>query len=204
MIKLRLIGECYGKSNNIIINKGITILMGNNGCGKSYACQQIRDYLRENNKEVYYTDVYTEGKNITRNYLEEGNTKAVAKYTFASEGQRVYDTFVDNHVTKLGSFVKKLIGNNKKEGFIIIDGVDSGVSIDMILNLKDLFKMIEKDCIDNNIDIYIILTSNSFELCKYYDCIWIPTMEHYKYGDETSGYNLWRKKYEKVYKQRNS
>lgn len=203
MLELELYGRCYKKNNNIKINKGITVLTGPNGCGKSYACQQIRDYLKENNKKVYFVDVYSEGKTISQQYLEYGDMKSLAKHTVASEGQRVFDTLIDNHASKLGEFVRQLIDNNLKEGYIIIDGADSGVSIDLMMSLRNLFSMVEEDCVDSGIDIYIIITSNSFELCRNYDCIWIPTMEHYKRGDEADAYDLWRHQYEKIYKERN-
>lgn len=203
MFSLRLEGRCYKKANKIEINKGVTVLTGPNGCGKTYACKQIRDYLDENNIDYYDIDVYDSGRTISQHYLESGDMKALAKHTVASEGQRVFDTFIDNHASQLGNFVRLLNDKKVKEGYIIIDGVDSGVSIDLIMSIRTLFDLIIEDCNKDNIDIYIILTANNFELCRNYDCIWIPTMEHYKIGDQADGYDLWRYNYVQVYKERN-
>ena len=57
MLRLELEGRCYN-NRNIEINPGVTVLTGPNGSGKTFACTQIRDYLKENGKEIYYTDIY--------------------------------------------------------------------------------------------------------------------------------------------------
>lgn len=201
-MKIKLEGKCY-KVKTIEINKGITVLTGPNGSGKTFACSQIEEYLKDNDKKFYSTDVYNEGKSISQRYLEDGDMKSLAKYTVASEGQRVFDTFVDNHVTNIGEYIRLLIEDNIKEGYIIIDGIDSGVSIDLLMSIRAFFDMVLSDCEEQGIEIYIIVTSNSYELIPHYDCIWIPTMEHYKRGDEADGYALWRYMYEKEYKKRN-
>lgn len=203
MFKLRLEGRCYKKNNVIEINKGVTVLTGPNGCGKTYACKQIRDYLDENDMDYYDIDVYDSGRTISQHYLESGDMNALAKHTVASEGQRVFDTLIDNHAGALGNFVRLLCDKGAKEGYVIVDGADSGVSIDLIMSIRELFKLILEDCEQSGIDIYIILTANNFELCRYYDCIWIPTMEHYKRGGEADAYDLWRHRFEQVYKERN-
>lgn len=202
MLKLNLEGKCYNVKT-LEINKGVTVLTGPNGCGKTYACKQIKDYLLDNKKQYIDIDIYTEGKTIADRFVSRGDMKSVAKYFNASEGQRVFDTLVDVNVPKIGNFVRKLMTSKQKEGYIIMDGCDSGVSIDLLMSIRELIQIILDDCADSNIDMYIILTSNNYELIPHYDCIWIPTMEHYSRGDEADGYNLWRYRYEEVYKARN-
>ena len=202
MLKLELYGDNY--TNKVIeINPGITILTGPNGSGKTYACRQICDFLREQNKQYIDIDLYHNNKSIGDHYLMHGNTKALAKYFYASEGQKLYDTFIDNHTVKIGRFIRKLKDKETKEGYIIIDGCDSGVSPDLMMNYRDLFELILDDCKKDNITIYIIVTSNNYTLIPHYDCIWIPTMEHYKRGNEADGYSLWESMFYKVYKERN-
>lgn len=202
MIKFKLEGKCY-KVKDIEINSGVTVLTGPNGSGKTYACSQICDYLDEQKKKYINVNVYEEGKHKADSFTLSGDMQSLAKYIVSSEGQRVFDTLVDINVPKIGDYVRKLNDNNIKEGYIIIDGCDSGVSIDLMLTYRSLFELILEDCKKDNIDIHIIITSNSYELVYDYDCIWIPTMEHYKRGGEADGYNLWRKMYEDVYKKRN-
>lgn len=202
MIKLELEGKIY-KEKIIEINNGITVLTGPNGSGKTYACSQICDYLDEQKKKYLNVNVYEEGKHTADSFTLSGDMKSLAKYLNSSEGQRVFDTLVDINTPKMGDYVRKLIQDDAKEGYIIIDGCDSGVSIDLMLSYRSLFEFILEDCKRENIDMYIIITSNSYELVYDYDCIWIPTMEHYKRGGEADGYNLWRKMYNDVYKKRN-
>lgn len=202
-MKIELYGDNYGDNNIIEIYKGITILTGPNGCGKTFACTQICEYLTKHNKRFFKCDVYHKGKTIGDSYLEFGNTKALAKYYSASEGQRVYDTFIDNETYKIGTYIRDLIQNNISDGYIIIDGCDSGVSPDLLYNYRDLFELILEDCRKQEINIYIIITSNSYALIPYYDCIWIPTMEHYRHDGEADGYDLWKSRYYNVYKERN-
>ncbi|WP_304393422.1 ATP-binding protein [uncultured Clostridium sp.] len=202
MIKLELEGKIY-KEKIIEINNGITVLTGPNGSGKTYACSQICDYLDEQKKKYLNVNVYEEGKHTADSFTLSGDMKSLAKYLNSSEGQRVFDTLVDINTPKMGDYVRKLIQDGVKEGYIIIDGCDSGVSIDLMLSYRSLFEFILDDCKKENIEMYIIITSNSYELVYDYDCIWIPTMEHYKRGGEADGYNLWRKMYNDVYKKRN-
>lgn len=202
MIKLELEGKIY-KEKIIEINNGITVLTGPNGSGKTYACSQICDYLDEQKKKYLNVNVYEEGKHTADSFILSGDMKSLAKYLNSSEGQRVFDTLVDINTPKMGDYVRKLIQDGVKEGYIIIDGCDSGVSIDLMLSYRSLFEFILDDCKKENIEMYIIITSNSYELVYDYDCIWIPTMEHYKRGGEADGYNLWRKMYNDVYKKRN-
>ena len=202
MIKFKLDGKCYNVKD-IEINSGVTVLTGPNGSGKTYACTQICDYLDEQKKKYINVNVYEEGKHKADSFILSGDMQSLAKHIVSSEGQRVFDTLVDINVPKIGDYVRQLVDDNIKEGYILIDGCDSGVSIDLMLTYRSLFRLILDDCKESNIDIHIIITSNSYELVYDYDCIWIPTMEHYRRGGEADGYNLWRSMYENIYKERN-
>ena len=79
------------------------------------------------------------------------------------------------HVQFLGTVLRSI--KNKKV-IIFFDDCDAGTSIDMIADIKAVFKWIEQDCIKNNLEYYIILTANSFELCKDYDCISVHNFTH--------------------------
>lgn len=202
-MKIKLDGECYGENNEIEINKGITILTGPNGSGKTYACYQIAQYLKEQDIDYLHLDIFKEGKTTKQEYIDNGNMKALARSIVSSEGQNVYDTLIEKHIGDIGYYINNLSQKGIEEAYVIVDGCDSGVSIDLLLSIRYAFDFILEDCTKSGIDLYLIVTSNSYELIPHYDCIWIPTMKHYSYGDEADGYELWAYEYRKVYKERN-
>ena len=85
-----------------------------------------------------------------------------------------------------------IINKNEKQAIILIDGLDSGISLDYIIMLKKkLFPLIIEDCKKNNIEPYIILSANNYELCNNEDCIRVSDAKHFKFKD----YNDFRKIY---------
>lgn len=78
----------------------------------------------------------------------------------------------------IGSTIKKISG---KTIYIFFDDCDAGTSIDIIDEFKDVIGLIQKHCEKYKVDFYIIITSNSYEMCKDYDCIDIRTFERKKF-----------------------
>ena len=65
----------------------------------------------------------------------------------------------------------------------MLDGVDSGLSIDNIRYLQKIFKMIIDDCAENDVNVYIVVTSNAYELTKDSNCIDVKTGEIVEFKD---------------------
>lgn len=87
---------------------------------------------------------------------------------------------------QIGKFVRE---NPGKDIFVLLDGVDSGFSIDNIIELKEsLFKVIIKDFENKDNDIYIICSANSYELAADEDCIVVCTGKHRRFKT----YNTYR------------
>ena len=57
--------------------------------------------------------------------------------------------------------------------FILLDAVDSGVSIDSIIQIKDFLNFLIEDCNDNNpeIELYIIISTNNYEMTNGMRCL---------------------------------
>lgn len=200
MLEIKLSKEFFDEKV-IRINSKVTVLTGPNGSGKTYSCLSINEYCKEHNIPAMLVNVFENNKGKMNKFDFYGETDKIVKAIMASEGQNVYDTLVDN----IPDIIKFIKGVNNETGYIIIDGLDSGVSIDLLLQIREyIVDYIINQCEKIHKDINIILTSNSYELVYDYDCIWIPTMEHYKHGGEADGYNLWRKSYEDVYRKTNS
>ncbi len=162
-------------------NPGITVLIGRNGSGKTTLLGEIKDYLKNNSKPVFeYRNEDYEGKSRSE-FVFYGKIDLLAQSMTNSEGQEIMFNF-GNHVGKLGDFVRKHILRKSKEIFILLDGLDSGLSINSIDELIDLFEnTIIKDCKKNNIDAYIIISANTFEFVRNQDCIFVSNASHMKF-----------------------
>lgn len=74
--------------------------------------------------------------------------------------------------------------NKSQDPILIIDGVDSGVSINLIHNVRGFLNLIAKDCIDSNLIAHVIVTANNYELVVDYESIWIPTLERFNFSSD--------------------
>lgn len=108
--------------------------------------------------------------------------KSIGRWITASEGQRVYDNF-EYFVSSIGAYVSECEKRNA-DPIIIIDGVDSGVSIDLIHTVRSLFPLILEDCEKNNQTAYIIVTANNYELAVDYNCIWLKDLSELKFSSK--------------------
>lgn len=73
---------------------------------------------------------------------------------------------------------KKAIADRRKEckeRWILIDGCDSGYSIDNIVDLKELFPLIMADAEKEGKDLYIVISANSYELASGERCYDVST-----------------------------
>lgn len=95
-------------------------------------------------------------------------------------GQRVYDN-LEYLAKPIGQYVR-LCKDTNQNPIIIIDGADSGVSIDLIFYIRDFLDLIISDCKKDNITPYIIITSNNYELITEYEAIWISNLKRFNFS----------------------
>ena len=179
------------------INPGITMLIGPNGSGKTTALSQLRslfstehDLVKKWNKlEINDSirDLYS--SYLYDNVYEETFTKStwgatehidrVAKTFENSEGQNMYD-YLYYKINEIGQAVTKAIKNNRKGIFLLFDGLDSGLSLDVINIIRKsvLEFIIETEKKRSNIEVYIVCSANSYEFCNNYDCIDVTNQQH--------------------------
>jgi hypothetical protein len=80
----------------------------------------------------------------------------------------------------MGKLVVSSIRKGEKQVFILLDGIDSGLSIDGIIDIKEnLFNFIVKDAKKDGLDVYILASSNAYELANGSCCLNVVTGEYY-------------------------
>lgn len=179
------------------INPGITMLIGPNGSGKTTALSQLRSLFSTEDdlvKKWNTIEINDSIRNLYSSYLydnvyEETFTKStwgatdhidrVAQTFENSEGQNMYD-YLYYKINEIGQAVTKAIKNNKKGIFLLFDGLDSGLSLDVINTIRKsvLEFIIETEKKRSNLEVYIICSANSYEFCNNYDCIDVTNQKH--------------------------
>ena len=179
------------KKRTIELKPGITVLVGCNGIGKTTLLHNIEDVLKKEKIPVAKFDNLSDGGFNSRSekaFLED--FRFVAESMSSSEGENIVLNLMDL-TGKLGRFIKTGIykrGYNPFEGifekdesndkdieisnerWILFDAVDSGLSVDNIVELKEgLFKTIIEHEKDN--DIYIVVSANEYEMAREEQCL---------------------------------
>lgn len=139
---------------------GIYYIVGPNGSGKTSLLHQLKDYGENNGYEIIsYSDTADGRGNSISKLAYHNQFSDVANLMMSSEGESIYYNFGFT-VQSIGTTIRL-----NKKAFILIDGIDSGMSIDKLREIRDVFdNIISKDIIGK--DIYIFITANNFELVR--------------------------------------
>lgn len=107
-------------------------------------------------------------------YEDYGN---VATSLSSSEGQKIVIR-LNEFAINLGNFIRK----NKDEEyiFVLIDAIDSGLSIDNIEEVKNLLNIVKNDCGDN---LYIVVSANNYSLVEGEKCIDVKNNKEIMFSD---------------------
>ena len=155
---------------NLLLRPGYTALVGPNGAGKTTLLLQLEEIAKKRGYEVFhYSNARDGGDRAKQLYLSHGDMEYFATSACSSEGEQVSLNF-GKVVGKIGQLVKKSVGNGTPL-FILLDGLDSGASIDRTRELMGLFQLMERDAgvmpSGAEHELYIIAAVNSYELAKY-------------------------------------
>ncbi len=181
------------KNKTITINPEVTVLVGCNGIGKTTLLHQIKNRLKEDKIPcIYFDNLKDGGSNSVSEASFYGNIEFMATAMCSSEGENIIMN-MGNLATRLGKFIKdgedpkekkykklarsmaQLDGEEveepeiPKERWILLDAVDSGLSVDNIVDIKEyLFKTILEHN-DGN-EIYIVISANEYEMAREEKC----------------------------------
>ena len=148
--------------NKLILNSGITNLVGCNGCGKSTLLDQIEKQCVKNNIPVYhYNDRRQGGHSMIEHSLSMNNVGLMANLFLSSEGERIR-LAMNATASSVRSIIEEAKNMPVKRCVILFDAIDSGLSIDGIRDLKEGISAIPT--LAKDVEIYIIIASNSYEM----------------------------------------
>lgn len=167
-------GEILFTRKNITIEPGLTVLVGCNGSGKSTFLHTIESTLRkERIPTIFFDNLRSGGSKSISEAIFYGDINRAACSLTSSEGENI-SLNVGNVASQVGTLVRRTQQSNieNKEIWLLLDAVDSGLSIDNIRELKeDFFQLVMRDCKESNIKLYIVAAANEYELVAGERCL---------------------------------
>ena len=195
------------KKRSITINEGVTVLVGCNGSGKTTLLHQIKSQLKkENIPFVSFDNLHDGGSRAISSAGFHGDFGFMSAAMSSSEGENIVLS-LSKLASTLRAFIKTgesqsendrfsrnmakaLWGNETEkeqkvppnERWILLDAIDSGLSVDNVVDLKEcLFKTILEDDFDGSI--YIVISANEFELCRGEHCFDVYNGKYVKFSN---------------------
>lgn len=163
---------------DIAIHPGLTVLVGCNGAGKSTMMMQLRDSLTEQKiKFLAYDNLRDGGESATSWAGYCGDYSKLATMIQSSEGENIVIN-VENFAGKIGNFVKS---TNQTEIWVFLDAVDSGMSIDNIVEIKNFFDFAQKN--DPSKTFFFIVSANEYEMAREANCFSVRDGEYVSFKD---------------------
>lgn len=189
------------KPEQITIHSGLTVLVGCNGAGKSTLLRNIEDELKENKIPYHYFDNLKDGGLHSRGEaLFENDFVFAATAMSSSEGENI-----TMNLGKLFYKLKEFMKNGRvksrttelidvlsgeeykvpetKERWLLLDAIDSGYSIDNVVDVKNVLKLIINDFKLNGYDLFIVISANEYELANGEDCFDVNSGEYIRFED---------------------
>ena len=181
------------KKKTIEIKPGVTVLVGCNGIGKTTLLHCIKDSLKKEKIPcMEFNNLIEGGSNSRQESLYKGDFSFLTTSACSSEGENIMLN-ITKLAVKIGEFVRtgiyqgdvktlakrfqKSIGFDNEslevqsnERWILFDAVDSGLSVDNIVELKeDLFRIILEHSFGK--EIYIVISANEYEMANSEQCL---------------------------------
>lgn len=174
------------KCDAITLMPGVTVLVGCNGSGKTTLLRMLKKQLEEHNIPVLSFDNLSDGGQSARECaVHNGDMSFLAQAITSSEGENIVlnvgqlastlRQFIqtgnkEDSTTKL---VRMITGEKEKqitsnERWLLLDAIDSGLSVDNVVDIKNLFNVILEDA--GNKVVYIVVSANEYELARNEAC----------------------------------
>ena len=146
---------------------GLNSLVGCNGSGKTtFIDHFLIPALMKDKIEYYkYNDRRNGGSMLMDRMLNvDDDMYGLVRMTLSSEGERIV-VGLEKVITALPSFFKE---NKGKPAYLILDAIDSGMSVDEIIEIRELLlDIIIPDAKARfDVDLYIVIAANNYEWCN--------------------------------------
>ena len=194
------------KPKEVEILSGLTVLVGCNGAGKTTLLRNIKEKAKEQKIPCHMFDNLSDGGSGIFGAIASGykdlpcdNMSLAVSLWSASEGEAIklnigrqstmYKEFLKTGYFKNKSYEFSKIFNKEEQEtktnkrILLFDATDSGMSIDAICEIKSLFNTIIEDAKKNNIELYIIISANEYELCRKESCFDVNEGEYITFTD---------------------
>ena len=197
------------RSKTATFEPGITVLVGCNGSGKTTMINTIHSLCKKQNIPVIkFNNLIEGGGNSRQRWLNDGNSDFLCTSAISSEGENIVLN-MNEQASRTGYFVKYGVDPSKKarlervlhesivgkkadnkdnktelinERWVLFDAIDSGLSVDNIVEIKEsLFKIMMKNTFGN--DVYCLVVANEYEMCNGEQCFDVRNCKYVTFKD---------------------
>lgn len=190
------------KKREIEFPIGLTIFVGCNGAGKSTLLHNIKEFCKENKFPcISYDNLRDGGHNSLSRAMYFGNFSESSLLLSSSEGECVkinasrflngLKEFVQNgfeedfgyRFAKYGLGVDLSENLNKDIRVILLDALDSGLSVDSLVELQEALDALSSDIENTGLEYYIFVTANEYELTVNHRCLDVESGKFVTFSD---------------------
>lgn len=180
------------RKKEVVLQEGVTILVGCNGSGKSTLLRNIKSELKEQNIPCMMYDNHMDGHSSQTfgPALDAGNIAFIATAMQSSEGENI-SINLNVQVEKIREFLEtgetevekrtraweKALNNvvtgpvETKERWILLDAVDSGYSIDNVIAFKSFLDVLLDEAKKRELILFVVISANSYEMAAGDNCL---------------------------------
>lgn len=172
--------------STLTISPGITVFVGCNGAGKSSLLKNIEKVCKKKDISYVMFDSKKESPSDTLQHILNYGTSSHFNFAsctnslmFRSEGETLRENIALRCMRKIGY----LVSNSQNDDVVILlDAIDSGLSIDHVVELKDFIHThILEDIEKCGKDGYIIMSANTYEMTYGERCIDVQTGQEIRF-----------------------
>lgn len=167
---------------------GVTILIGCNGAGKTTLLNNIKTECQHHHVPcIDFDNLKDGGSRSVSAMFQTNNVDMAARLWGASEGEALFLN-IGIFARDIGRLVQTTY-KNVPELWLLLDASDSGLSIDNVLEVKELFQLILESNQDKQV--YIVVASNEYELASGEHCMDVMSGKYRK--KPFASYNAYKK-----------